>query len=218
METQTASANLPALEEKVTHLFELQKITLKDIEDFTRPEREYLSAAMTETLRHLKGTERDSFIEKIKQIVPENMNDLVWEHNHFVIGRAITKLMNQYGAMPPKTLIAEETGLSRYTVTKHLANYKLHPEHQAEVEQFKYLAPKILAGVCNAADNGDVKAARLYFEMIGSINKQQGNTVVNKQNNYIQVNNTILSQEKLSHLSAEQLNQIERIIMNNPSY
>ncbi|MEP6613538.1 MAG: hypothetical protein ABJA76_16670 [Mucilaginibacter sp.] len=213
METETALANFAALEDKVIRLFALQKITLKDIEDFSGPERDFFSAAITERLQYLKGTERDDFMEKIKPVLPEKMNDLIWEHNHFVIGRAITKLMSQYGAMPPKTLIAEETGLSRYTVTKHLANYKLHPEHQAEMEQFKYLAPKILSGVCTAANNGDIKAARLYFEMVGALNKQQPNTVVNKQNNYIQINNTILSQEKLQQLSAEQLNLIERIVM-----
>ena len=50
--------------------------------------------------------------------------------------------------------------------------------------------------------------------MVGAINKQKPNTVVNEQNNYIQVNNTILSQENLRQLSPEQLNQIESIITN----
>lgn len=36
--------------------------------------------------------------------------------------------------------------------------------------------------------------------------------VVNEQNNYIQINNTILSQEILQKLSPEQLNQIELIV------
>jgi hypothetical protein len=57
-----------------------------------------------------------------------------------------------------------------------------------------------------------VKAARLYFEMVGAMNKQQPNTVINEQNNYIQINNTILSQQNLKQLSKEQLNQIEHII------
>jgi len=58
----------------------------------------------------------------------------------------------------------------------------------------------------------DGKAARLYLEMVGAINRQQPGMVVNEQNNYIQVNNTILSQENLSALTAGQLNQIEHII------
>ena len=60
-----------------------------------------------------------------------------------------------------------------------------------------------------------MKAARLYLEMVGATNKRQANTVINEQNNYIQINNTILSQENLKQLSTEQLNQIENIITNN---
>jgi hypothetical protein len=58
------------------------------------------------------------------------------------------------------------------------------------------------------------EAARLYFEMVGAINKQQPGRMVTEQNNYIQVNNTILSKENLRSLSEEQLNQIEHIITN----
>lgn len=43
-------------------------------------------------------------------------------------------------------------------------------------------------------------------------NKPQGNTVVNSQSNYNQINNTILSQENLKCLSAKQLNQIETVV------
>jgi len=211
MNTENTLTALIATEDKISRVMSLKKITAKDIEDFTIPEGEYLSAAINETLQHIKGKERDNFIEKIEQIVP-NLNDHLWEHNHFVVGRAITALMSQYGAMPSQSMIAAETGLSRQTVAKHLAEYKTQPGYQAEVEQFKYLAPRILAGVCKAAGNGDIKAARLYFEITGAVNKPQGNTFVNKQNNHIQVNNTILSQEKLRDLSAEQLNQIEHII------
>ena len=70
----------------------------------------------------------------------------------------------------------------------------------------------MLANVFKYASNGDMKAARLYFEMVGAVNKKQANTVVNEQNNYIQINNTILSQENLKRLTAEQLDQIESII------
>ena len=83
-----------------------------------------------------------------------------------------------------------------------------------KMEQFKFMAPKILANVFKFALNGDMRAARLYFEMVGAVNKQQTNTVVNEQKNYIQINNTILSQENLKRLTAEQLNQIESIVNN----
>jgi len=76
------------------------------------------------------------------------------------------------------------------------------------------MSHNILANVFKYAVKGDMKAARLYLEMVGAINKPQNNSVVNQQNNYIQINNTILSQENLKQLTAEQLNQIESIITN----
>ncbi|MDB5087531.1 MAG: hypothetical protein JWR09_1525 [Mucilaginibacter sp.] len=212
MKTDAALTNYLTTKKKVDNLFALQKITLTDIEDFNKMERDYLAATATEMLNQLKGEERDNFISKIEQIIPANTKNQFWEHNHFLIGRAINKLMREYGFMPSKSAIAEETGLSRQTVTKHLKDYKTNPEYLAEIEQFKFMAPKVLGTVFKFATNGDVKAARLYFEMIGAINKQRSNTVVNEQTNYIQINNTILSQENLKQLSVEQLNQIECIV------
>lgn len=212
MKTENTLTNLTPSYEKISRVLRLQKITLADIEDFTGAERDYLGEITTEMLQQLKGEEKDNYINKIADIIHPSTNDQIWEHNHFVIGRAITKLIGQYGSMPTKFVIARETGLSRQTVAKHLADYQAHPQYLAEMEQFKFMAPNILAGVCKRACNGDVKAARLYFEMVGAINKQQPNTVINEQNNYIQINNTILSQQNLKQLSKEQLNQIELIV------
>ena len=114
--------------------------------------------------------------------------------------------------MPNKTEIADETGLSRQTVAKHLREYQAHPEVKAETRQFQVVANRVLASMFKSAVNGDVRAARLYLEMVGAPVNQQTGTLVNEQNNYIQVNNTILSQENLERLTAEQLNQIEIIL------
>ena len=212
---KTALTKFTASKRKVDRLFALEKITVKDIEGFNKLERDYLSETATEILQQLKGEERDNFISKIELILPASTKSRIWEYNHSVITCAISKLIREQGFMPSKNDISEETGLSRQTVAKHLKEYKAHPEFMAEMEQFKFMAPKLLANVFKFASNGDVKAARLYFEMVGAINKQQSNTVVNEQNNYIQINNTILSQENLKQLSAEQLNQIENIITNH---
>ncbi|MFI5139451.1 MAG: hypothetical protein ACHQIM_16630 [Sphingobacteriales bacterium] len=207
----TALTNFTASKTKVDGLFAKKKITLKDIEDLTQTERDYLTETTTQTLATLKGEERDNFLDKIDLIIPAGTKSNVWEYNHLVITEAISRFMRHHGIMPTKSAIAEETGLSRQTINKHFAAYKAQPEFTAQIEQFKFMAPKMLANVFKYASSGDMKAARLYFEMVGAINKKQ-NTVVNEQNNYIQINNTILSQENLKTLTAEQLNQIESII------
>lgn len=214
METETTLTNLTIAKRKVDGLFAQQNICLADIESLTKIELDYLKEIATERLHRLEGEERDNFISKIELIIPTDTKNRLWEHNHLVIGNAISRAIREYGYMPTKSAIAQETGLSRQTVNKHMVEYKTHPEFAAEMEQLKFMVPRILTNVIRVANNGDVKAARLYFEVVGALNKQQPNTVVNKQNNYIQINNTILSQEKLQQLSAEQLDMIESIVTN----
>jgi predicted transcriptional regulator len=136
----------------------------------------------------------------------------VWECNHVNISNAIANFMRQHAVMPAKKEIAQLTGLSRQTVAKHIKEYKTHPEFATEMEQFKLMSHKVLAGVFKHASNGDMRAAKLYFDMIGATNQQPASPVVTAQNNYIQINNTILSQETLKQLTAEQLLQIENIV------
>lgn len=197
---------------KVDRLLKLDKITLNDIEGLTKPETAYLADACTEILEQLSGSRREAFLAKIDQImVPENKSD-IWEHNHLAISEAIGNFMQQHGFMPTKSAIADQTGLCRQTVAKHFKEYKKRPEFAEQTEQFKFMAPQVLAGVFKFALNGDMRAARLYFEMIGAKTRQPLHTLTGTQNNYIQINNTILSQENLARLTAEQLNQIEGII------
>ncbi len=214
MNTETT---LTTLTTKIDSLLSLEKITEKDIEDLGKPERKQLGETITKMLAQLEGAERNNFLDKIEPIVADSTKNGFWEHNHTIISNAISNFMRECGVMPTKNAIAEKTGLSRQTVAKHFKEYSAHPEFTAEVEQFKFMSHNILANVFKYAVNGDMRAARLYLEMVGAINKQQTGTVINKQNNYIQINNTILSQENLKQLTAEQLNQIENIV-NNKEY
>ncbi|MCS3733809.1 hypothetical protein [Mucilaginibacter dorajii] len=143
-----------------------------------------------------------------------NTKNDIWERNHMQISNAIANHMRKHGVMPSKNDIAQETGISRQTVAKHIKEYKEHPEFAAQMEQFKFMGHKILANVFKHASDGDMRAAKLYFDMVGAANKQPAATVITAQNNYIQINNTILSQENLKSLTAAQLQQIENIITN----
>ena len=205
-------APVPGTKQIIDGLIALDKITLTDIQNLTPAQNQYLGQTCTEILQQLTGTERDRFLEKIDTIMqPDTRNDL-WEHNHARINEAVSAYVQQHGAMPAKSTIADQTGLSRQTVAKHFKEYKRHPEFGAQMEQYQFLAPQVLSNVYRCAVNGDMRAARLYFDMVGATGKPAGTAAVNTQNNYIQVNNTILSQENLTRLSTDQLNQIESII------
>jgi hypothetical protein len=56
---------------------------------------------------------------------------------------------------------------------------------------------------------GDIGAAKLYFNVMGHLQPTPSNTLIQYQNNYIQINVTILSQESIKSLISEKLNSIE---------
>jgi hypothetical protein len=59
---------------------------------------------------------------------------------------------------------------------------------------------------------GDIGAAKLYFNVMGHLQPTPSNTLIQYQNNYIQINVTVLSQESIKSLNPEQLNSIESIL------
>jgi hypothetical protein len=217
MKTQTRQMVAPlskfeATKQKADRLLALNNISPEDLEDLDKLERDYIAEICTQRLAQLNGAERDSFLDKIALIITPVTKSDIWEYNHSAITSAISGYMQQFGSMPTRNAIAEKTGFSRQTVAKHFAAYKKHPEFVAQMEQFQFMVPKVLTNVYRHALKGNIRAARLYFEMVGVSKPQANNTIVNAQNNYIQINNTILSQDNLKQLSADQLNQIESII------
>lgn len=57
------------------------------------------------------------------------------------------------------------------------------------------------------------RAAKLYFTVVGNMAGQSSsNTLIQNQNNYIQINGTVLSQENIEQLTPDQLNVIESIL------
>lgn len=201
-------------ETKINTILALEQITPKDLEPLNKAEISRLSEILNERFNKLKGTEKDMFYKKVEAITGSATKNQLWESNHTQITWAISTLMQEYGRMPTKTEIAAKTELSRQTIHKHLKEYTNHPQYLGQIEQFRFLTSKVLAKVFQFAVNGDVGAAKLYFNVMGFMNNGQtsNNTLIQNQNNYIQINGTVLSQETIKHLNPEQLNSIETIL------
>jgi len=139
---------------------------------------------------------------------------IFWENNHIQIGWAISSLMLEQHCMPTVTEIAIKAELSRQTIHKHLKEYANHPRYLEQLQQFKFMIPKVLSRVFHYAVNGDVGAAKLYFNVMGMLNngKPSNGFIQNQQNNFIQINSMTISQETIKHLNPSQLNTIESIL------
>jgi hypothetical protein len=217
MEMVTEKQGLQKLtetEEKIAYLMSKKKISQIEIDELlSKPEKKILSDLLTEKINSAKGEERDILLNKIDEIIPKDVKSQFWENNHYAITVAISKHIEECGKMPTKNQIANDTGLSRQTVHKHLSGYAEHPLYAEQLNQFKFMADRVLAKIIKLAGHGDVKAARLYFDVMGYMKGQpSSNTLIKNQNNYLQINGTVLSQEALKHLNSEQLNSIEAIL------
>lgn len=211
--TKKSLQKLTNSESKIDKVLNLKQITFSDLEQLSDAENDRLMALLTEKFNKLKGTERDVFYKKIELIVSSATKNQLWENNHNQITFAISTLMQEYGRMPTKTEIADKTELSRQTVHKHLKDFISHPLYFEQVEQFKFMTSKVLARVFHFAVNGDMQAAKLYFSVMGNLNTgHTSNKLIQTQNNYIQINGTVLSQEAIKQLNPEQLNTIESIL------
>ncbi|WP_295649161.1 hypothetical protein [uncultured Mucilaginibacter sp.] len=198
---------------KINAILALEQISHDDLKNLTKEERQTFNGILTEKINTLKDDEKDKLLFQIENILSKSIKNQLWESNHNAITSAIGKAMAEYGCMPTFNIIAEKTGLSRQTVHKHLKDYRNHPHYATSIEQFQFMAAKVLAKVYTFAVNGDIRAAKLYFHIVGNFNGQPGNgTLIQQQNNYIQINGTVLSQESVKQLNPEQLAQIEGII------
>jgi DNA-binding XRE family transcriptional regulator len=110
--------------------------------------------------------------------------------------------------MPLKIDLAQRVGLSRQTLHKHFKEYKDKPLYSDHIETFRFMTEKLIAKMFQFALRGDVKAGRLYFDMIG----QMGGPAIKNQTNYIQVNNLVISEERLKALHIDKLKEIEDIL------
>ncbi|MFZ1785376.1 MAG: hypothetical protein WAU23_09225 [Ferruginibacter sp.] len=205
---------LTETDKKINSLLAKNKILKNDPGEILNDhERIQFGNILAKKLNESKGDERDLLLMQIEEIIPTDTKNQLWENNHISITSSMTKLIEETGKMPTKNQISAHCQLSRQTVSKHLNGYAEHPLYVEQLQQFRFMADRVLAKVIKMAGQGDMKAARLYFDIIGNTGKQFGiNTTINTQNNYIQINQTKLSQDIVQKLTPDQLNQIEAVL------
>lgn len=204
------SQKLTKMKKKIDDLLALDKITYDDLKELSEEELSHFSKATTERLNNTKGIELDKFTAKIDPVLSQESRNDIWENNHRKIIQEITSFINDYGRMPLKVDLAQRVGLSRQTLYKHFKEYKNNSLYQDHFDSFRLMTEKLMAKMFQFALRGDVKAARLYFDMLSRDEKDNS---IKSQTNYIQVNNLIISEEELKALSQDELEKIEEIIV-----
>ena len=135
-------------------------------------------------------------------------NELLWEESHTKICTAIGRCFKAGNYMPTVTELAKATGLNRKTIRKHLDSAELFTSSEGYRIMQKATA-NVAGSVVHGALMGDVKAAKLFFEVVGIMGKSKEVS----GGNYIQINNTTINQQVLQQLKPELLAQIEQLIV-----
>ena len=200
-------------EKKYPHLAAQKQITTDDLRKMEDADVRPFLMAVQEQFILLDNKELDKFHARVENILFPDLKNQLWERNHMKITAAISNLMLEYHRMPMKNEIASEAKLSRQTVHKHLKEYASHPAFKEQTEEFRFVTSSLLARVYNYALAGDMAAAKLYFTVMGNMGDQgAAPRSIKNQNNYIQINGMVLSQESVKQLSPDQLGQIEAIL------
>ena len=165
-------------------LLNKEKVKQSDIEVFKMNFAERLNTELANRLNTVKGEDFDELVFKLDEVMPTSVKNQIWERNHNTITATISNLMQEYGRMPTASEIATESGISRQTITKHLREYGNNTLYLEKKEQFRFMTDKVLAKVFQFAVNGDIGAAKLYFNVMGCLNAGSGKTIQN--NNFIQ--------------------------------
>ena len=145
----------------------------------------------------------------MSEITDDNDKNALWLRNHQKICNVIVNYLNRYHAMPHIYQIANDTGISRQTIHKHIKEFRQSQDYKDYKDQQKIVESRIVGTIMNAALLGDMKAARLYFELSGELKTGRNTT-----NNFIQINNTILTDDILKMLPVERIERIEQAVKN----
>jgi predicted transcriptional regulator len=197
-------------ESKVRRLLSRKTITINQWNALTKSERNLANKLLTEKYNNAKGKERDMIEKQMEGITSEQTKNQIWAINHIRINASISKLIQTFNRMPSRDEISEDCGLSRQTIYKHLQEYSEHPLFKEEMNQYRFASIGLLARIYNMALNGDIKASKLFFNIVG--NDASPKQTIGTQNNYIQINGRILSQDIIKQLTPDKLIQIEEIL------
>lgn len=195
-------------DDKLRRLLRRKKITSDDTNRLSPAEKKRLGELTTELIKKTKGSERDAILDKIDGVIDNQTKGEFWEYNHGQIMFAISSYLKEFGRMPSRTEIALRTDLSRQTIYKHLKDYSQNPIYLEQMQKFRILSTNVMTKVYQSAMAGDTGSQKLYFNVLGFLNNGQ----IKNQNNYIQINGMVISQDTIKSLNSEQLVMIESLL------
>jgi len=194
-------------------LLSQKKITPDNIINADKNLLAELTEYLNDVLNNGTGEKKDEVLAKADSIIPKDYKNEIWQHNHVNIIHSINKLIQVHNRLPTITDISEHVNLSRQTVTKHLKEFSTKEIFQTEIDKYHIMLYSLMDKLyIDGVQNKNVKAIRMYFEILTYKTKHLSQTPTN---NYIQINNTKIDNLTIQNLSDSAKNEIMSIINKN---
>lgn len=168
--------------------------------------------------RFLMQEHRDIFRERIILTLFEKGNDgrnALWDYNHIQIILGITLLTKEKNRFPTRTELSNKTGLSRQTIDKHLKEYFGSHEYIEKQNEYMIMREKVLANVFCQAEGGDIRAAKVFLDATENV---LPNVSIRNQNNFIQINGIVISQEQIKELPESEQVRLAKLLSRVPVF
>jgi hypothetical protein len=186
------------------------KLQLEDIWDLTEDQKKKIKSVLTAGFLTLADEDREQFFVNSDPILSTKSRNEIWERNHYCILNVISWQTIQHRQVPTIKDIAEETGLSRVTVAKHLKEYYESETFKEKENAWKFLREKLLSKIYSFAYDGNMRAAKIFID---ATDDKPLAAIKNQQNNYIQLNGLIITEEQIKNLPPDKLKKIQQILL-----
>jgi hypothetical protein len=87
-------------------------------------------------------------------------------------------------------------------------------ENENPLDTLNVMTEHVVGLVLKNALRGNANAQRLYFEIMWKFNALKNGKKANRQNNYVQINKTIINQQVIQQMDSEQIARIEQFLAN----
>jgi len=196
-------------EKAVIDIIEGQELTWEYLDSLPDDRRSFIFTVFQKALNYLALEDERIFVKKVDKVMHEHTRRDVWDSNHIRIILGLSKLTAEYGRVPNRIELSQETKLSRVTIDKHLKEYFNSEQFEHKKEEYILMREKLLGKVYKCAHAGDMRAAKIFLDATAI---KEPSRVHNQQNNFIQINGVTITEEQLKLLPENQINKILRVI------
>jgi L-arabinose isomerase len=168
------------------------------LDNLSKEERHIYLRFLYSALNILAFDDRDRLLHRIENLLTEETKNNIWDTEHVSIVNVFDTLTRDKNRLPARIELADKSSLSQKSIEKHIAEYFQSYHYKQRQQEFMLMRERLLSHCYKFAINGDMKAARLFFE--ATSDKRPETSIKNQQNNFVQINNLTITEEQINKL------------------